>query len=213
MKITHDIEQGSPEWLDMRLGLITCSEISAIRADGAGAQTYINALAYERITGESSSVFDGNDWTKRGQELEPVARQMYEKKTGYNVQMVSFVENKGFGYSPDGLIHLASHGNELSDSKYYTYGGLEIKVKQPAEQIHILRTGEIPKKHLDQLHGGMSCAELAWIDFVSYCPNLPLFIKRLHIDDIRKEMEKIDKLVDKYNQQVEEVVSQISGMY
>ena len=49
MKITHDIEQGSPEWLDMRLGLITCSEISAIRADGAGegAQTYINALAYD----------------------------------------------------------------------------------------------------------------------------------------------------------------------
>ena len=37
MKITHDIEQGSTEWLDMRLGLITCSEISSIRADGAGA--------------------------------------------------------------------------------------------------------------------------------------------------------------------------------
>lgn len=210
MKITHDIEQGSPEWLDMRLGLITCSEISAIRADGAGAQTYINALAYERITGESSSVFDGNDWTKRGQELEPVARQMYEKKTGIIVEMVSFVENKGFGYSPDGLILQPTTAPE---DQHRFCGGIEIKVKQPSEQIHILRTGEIPKKHLDQLHGGMSCAELDWIDFVSYCPNLPLFIKRIHANEIEKEMQKIDKLVDKYNQQVEEVVSQISGMY
>lgn len=205
MKITHDIEQGSTEWLDMRLGLITCSEISSIRADGAGAQSYINALAYERITGESSSVFEGNDWTKRGQELEPVARQMYEQKTNTTVTMVSFVENKGFGYSPDGLIY--------GSQPMWPEGGIEIKVKQPAEQIHILRTGEIPKKHMDQLIGGLTCAELDWIDFVSYCPNLPLFICRVCAIEHKEQMEKIEKLVGKYNQQIEEIVNQISEMY
>ena len=205
MKITHDIEQGSTEWLDMRLGLITCSEISSIRADGAGAQSYINALAYERITGESSSVFEGNEWTKRGQELEPVARQMYEQKTGTVVSMVSFVENKGFGYSPDGLIY--------GSQPMWPEGGIEIKVKQPAEQIHILRTGEIPKKHMDQLIGGLACAELDWIDFVSYCPNLPLFICRVCAIEHKEQMEKIEKLVGKYNQQIEEIVNQISEMY
>ena len=205
MKITHDIEQGSTEWLDMRLGLITCSEISSIRADGAGAQSYINALAYERITGESSSVFEGNEWTKRGQELEPVARQMYEQKTGTAVSMVSFVENKGFGYSPDGLIY--------GSQPMWPDGGIEIKVKQPAEQIHILRTGEIPKKHMDQLIGGLTCAELDWIDFVSYCPNLPLFICRVCAIEHKDQMEKIEKLVGKYNQQIEEIVNQISEMY
>ena len=205
MKITHDIEQGSTEWLDMRLGLITCSEISSIRADGAGAQSYINALAYERITGESSSVFEGNDWTKRGHELEPVARQMYEQKTGTAVSMVSFVENKGFGYSPDGLIY--------GSQPMWPEGGIEIKVKQPAEQIHILRTGEIPEKHMDQLIGGLTCAELDWIDFVSYCPNLPLFICRVCAIEHKEQMEKIEKLVGKYNQQIEEIVNQISEMY
>ena len=205
MKITHDIEQGSTEWLDMRLGLITCSEISSIRADGAGAQSYINALAYERITGESSSVFEGNEWTKRGQELEPVARQMYEQKTGTDVSMISFVENKGFGYSPDGLIY--------GSQPMWPEGGIEIKVKQPAEQIHILRTGEIPKKHMDQLIGGLTCAELDWIDFVSYCPNLPLFICRVRAIEYKEQMEKIEKLVGKYNQQIEEIVNQISEMY
>ena len=205
MKITPDIEQGSTEWLDMRLGLITCSEISSIRADGAGAQSYINALAYERITGESSSVFEGNEWTKRGQELEPIARQMYEQKTGTDVSMVSFVENKGFGYSPDGLIY--------GSQPMWPEGGIEIKVKQPAEQIHILRTGEIPKKHMDQLIGGLTCAELDWIDFVSYCPNLPLFICRVCAIEHKDQMEKIEKLVGKYNQQIEEIVNQISEMY
>ena len=207
MEIIYDIEQGSPEWLDLRLGLITCSEISAIRADGAGAQSYINALAYERITGESSSVFEGNEWTKRGHQLEPIARQMYEKKTGNKVEMVSFIKNKGFGYSPDGLIY------DESFSLDYPAGGLEIKAKQPAEQIHILRTGVIPKKHLDQLHGGMSCANLNWIDFVSYCPSLPLFICRIYNSEVGKEMEKIEKLVIKYNQQIGDIVNQISGMY
>ena len=205
MKITHDIEQGSTEWLDMRLGLITCSEISSIRADDAGAQSYINALAYERITGESSSVFEGNDWTRRGQELEPVARQMYEQKTGKSVYMISFVENKGFGYSPDGLFY--------GSQPMWPEGGIEIKVKQPAEQIHILRTGEIPKKHMDQLIGGLTCAELDWIDFVSYCPNLPLFICRVCAIEHKEQMEKIEKLVGKYNQQIEEIVNQISEMY
>ena len=205
MKITHDIEQGSTEWLGMRLGLITCSEISSIRADGTGAQSYINALAYERITGESSSVFEGNDWTKRGQELEPVARQMYESKTSTAVSMVSFVENKGFGYSPDGLIY--------GSQPMWPEGGIEIKVKQPAEQIHILRTGEIPEKHMDQLIGGLTCAELDWIDFVSYCPNLPLFICRVCAIEHKEQMEKIEKLVGKYNQQIEEIVNQISEMY
>lgn len=207
MKITYEVEQGSPEWLNMRLGLITCSELSAIRADGAGAQTYINGLAYERITGESSSVFDGNEWTKRGHELEPVAREIYEKKTGLVVSLVSFVENKGFGYSPDGLIY------DIEKSIDFPVGAIEIKTKQPSEQIHILRTNEIPKKHLDQLHGGLSCANLDWIDFVSYCPNLPIFIKRVHKSDCLDDLENIERLVGKYNKQIEKVVSEIMELY
>lgn len=205
MEIIHDIEQGSPEWMDLRLGIITCSEMSAIRSDGAGAYTYINGLAFERLTGESSSVFDGNEWTKRGQELEPVARRMYEKKTGLDVSMVSFVKNKGFGFSPDGLIY--------KTQPMWPEGAIEIKVKQPAEQMHILRSGEIPKKHLDQLHGGLSCAELDWIDFVSYCPGLPLFIKRVYAKDCQDKIRNIESLVVKYNEMIDEAVNQIAEMY
>lgn len=199
MEVFKDIEQGSQEWLSMRLGLITCSEIKTIRADGAGAQTYINGLAYERITGESSAVFSGNLWTERGQELEPVAREAYERKTGFKVEQVSFIKNLGFGYSPDGVV---------GDN-----GLIEIKTKQPKDQIALLRSGDIPKEHLDQLDGGLLCSNREWIDFVAYCPNLPIFIKRVYAKDRIQQIEKLNELIAKYNVQVEDVANQISEMY
>lgn len=205
MEIIHHIEQGSQEWLDLRLGLITCSEIATIRADGKGAQTYINGLAYERITGESSSVFQGNEWTERGHEFEGAARDLYSQKTGHAVYEVSFVKNKGFGYSPDGLVG--------ADNTTRFHGAIEVKVKKPNIQIHILRTGEIPTEHLDQLIGGLSCAELDWIDFVSYCPNLPLFVKRIYKTEVQEKIHNIESLVNKYNIQIEEVKDLIMDMY
>lgn len=199
MEVFKDIDQGSQEWLNMRLGLITCSEIKTIRADGAGAQTYINGLAYERITGESSAVFAGNQWTDRGHELEPMAREAYERKTGFKVEQVSFIKNLGFGYSPDGLV---------DDN-----GLIEIKAKQPKDQIAILRSGDIPKEHLDQLDGGLLCSNREWIDFVAYCPNLPIFIKRVYAKDRIQQIEKLNELIAKYNVQIEDVANQISEMY
>lgn len=199
MEIFKDIDQGSQEWLNMRLGLITCSEIKTIRADGAGAQTYINGLAYERITGESSAVFSGNLWTERGHELEPVAREAYERKTGFKVEQVSFIKNLGFGYSPDGLV---------GDN-----GLIEIKAKQPKDQIALLRSGDIPKEHLDQLDGGLLCSNREWIDFVAYCPNLPIFIKRVYAKDRIQQIEKLNELIAKYNVQIKDVANQISEMY
>ncbi len=199
MEIITDIEQGTPEWLSLRLGLITCSEIKTIRANGAGAQTYISGLAYERIAGESAKVFAGNEWTERGHEIEELARRLYSLKTGNTVEQVSFIQNLGFGYSPDGIID--------------TTGAIEIKAKQPAEQIKILRSGEIPKDHHDQLDGALLCGELEWIDFVSYCPNLPIFIKRVHATERTKQLENLKSLVEQYNAQIEEIVNQLMDMY
>ncbi len=207
MEIIYDIEQGSPEWLELRLGLITCSEIKKIRADGVGAQDYINGLAYERITGESSSVFSGNQWTERGHKIEPIARKLYELKTGLNVQEVAFITNHGFGYSPDGLVE------ETVGGKLHYRGAIEIKAKQPKDQIDILRSGEIPKEHNDQLDGGLLCGDLYFIDFVSYCPNLPIFIKRVYRDERKAQLDKLALLIEKYNAQIDNIVNQISEMY
>ena len=156
-------------------------------------------MAYERITGEPSAVFAGNEWTNRGHELEPIARDLYQQKTGHEVEEVSFIKNLGFGYSPDGLIGLD--------------GAMEIKAKQPQVQISILRSGEIPKEHLDQLDGGLLCSDRNWIDFIAYCPNLPIFIKRVYAEERKAQLEKLNTLIEKYNKQIDDVVNQIMEMY
>ncbi len=81
--------QGSPEWLAARLGRVTMSELKALLVNGkgpgglgTGAITYMHQLIGERMTGELAEPFQGNAHTKRGQELESVARSLYRDMTG-----------------------------------------------------------------------------------------------------------------------------------
>ena len=90
---------------------------------------------------------------------------------------------------------------------------MEIKAKQPQVQISILRSGEIPKEHLDQLDGGLLCSDRNWIDFIAYCPNLPIFIKRVYAEERKAQLEKLNTLIEKYNAQIDDVVNQIMEMY
>lgn len=61
MQIITDIEQGTPEWLALRLGIVTCSELDCLLVAGKGeagfgvaAFTYMDQLIGERITEEAA---------------------------------------------------------------------------------------------------------------------------------------------------------------
>lgn len=184
---TLNHEQGSPEWLEARLGIVTMSRLSALLVNGKSASgfgkdayTYMNQLIGERITGELDDSFQGNRHTERGHELEPLARQLYADTTGNEAEEVGIILNHGAGYSPDGLV-----SND---------GLIEIKTKQPKHQIEVLLAGEIPKDHIAQCQGGLWVSEREWIDFVSYWPGMPLFVKRAYRDEkmIRTIAERVD---------------------
>lgn len=186
MKIISDVEQGTPEWLALRLGIITCSELDTLLVNGkgeaglgAGAFTYMDTLIGERITGEAADPFMGNRHTERGHELEGTGRQLFEAQTGVTTQQVGIILNHGIGYSPDSLI-----GAD---------GLCEIKTKLPKFQVGVILGNEIPKDHIAQCQGGLWVSEREWIDFVSYWPGMPLFIKRAYRDEamIRKLSERI----------------------
>ena len=111
MKIISNVEQGTPEWLALRLGIVTCSELDTLLVNGkgeaglgAGAFTYMDTLIGERITGEAADPFMGNRHTERGHELEGTGRQLFEAQTGVTTQQVGIILNHGIGYSPDSLI-------------------------------------------------------------------------------------------------------------
>lgn len=110
MRIIKEMEQGSDEWHQLRLGKVTASKMSDVLSKGRGtapsksAETYMMELLAERLTGEAKPFFE-NDAMRWGTETEPQARFMYELKSGNTVEEVAFIElNEFVGVSPDGLV-------------------------------------------------------------------------------------------------------------
>ncbi len=125
-------------------------------------------LAGEILTGEPMESYS-NSHMERGKEQEAEAREAYELMKDVDCQQVGFIRNGDKGCSPDSLI-----GDD---------GALEIKTALPHIQVERLLRGDLPPEHRAQVQGVLWVAERAWIDFVSYCPRLPLLIVRVPRDD------------------------------
>lgn len=172
MKI-HHVEQGSPEWLELRLGIPTASEFDRLltpktRKPAAARFKYRAELLAEWLLGypldSGSTAF-----MERGTGLEAEARRWYEFETGATVQRVGFItrDDGACGGSPDGLV-----GED---------GGLEIKC--PAAVQHVLyMLGEEPD-YVGQCQGAMYLTGRPWWDFLSYNPILPPVLKRIPRDE------------------------------
>jgi predicted phage-related endonuclease len=197
------LDQGTPEWHAARLGIITMSELKTLLVKGkgsggfgAGALSYMHQLIGERITGEPSDAFQGNAHTQRGHELEPVARELYQEATGLpHLEQVGIILNHGVGYSPDCLV----------DSN----GLVEIKTKLPKYQIELLLADELPKEHVAQCQGGLWVSEREWIDFASYWPGMPLFVKRAYRDEvmIRTIAERVEAFYEELERRMDMVMA------
>lgn len=181
-----DHEQGTPEWLQSRLGcpsgsgfdkLITSAGKPSTQAEG-----YINQLIAEMLTGETTYV-KKTEWMERGTELEPHARHYYELHTDQSVTEVGFCKHDRleFGVSPDGLV-----GDD---------GCIEIKCPAPATHVAYLRAGVAPTKYKQQIQGVMLVCERPWLDFISYNPAMATLIVRVERDEeyIRLMYEQIEK--------------------
>lgn len=172
-----DFQQGSAEWLASRVGRVTASRMDAVIAEGRnGAPSltragYMGELVAEILTGQPCSSFKGNPDTDRGLELEPSARMAYEVKTGVLVDECGLVIHPRIersAASPDGLV-----GDD---------GLLEIKAPRIHVHLEYLLSGQPPKAYVPQMAWQAACCERRWVDFASYCPQMPedlrLFIVR-----------------------------------
>jgi hypothetical protein len=166
-----DFAQGSPEWFAVRLGIPTASEFGAVKAKGEGKtrRTYMMKLIGELMTGEPSESFS-NAHMERGKEMEPDARNLYAFHLDLEPVQVGFIRNGRKGCSPDSLVG--------------TNGMSEIKTKLPHLQAEVLLADRLPPEHEPQCQGNLWVAEREWIDFVSYWPKMPLFVKRVYRDEI-----------------------------
>ncbi len=180
MNIITEMEQGSAEWLALRLGKVTASRMKDVLSKGRGtaqsktAETYMMEVLGERLTGESKPFFE-NDAMQWGTATEPQARAMYELMSGNAVNEVAFVEhNEYIGISPDGLI-----GDD---------GLLEIKCPATITQVRRSLTDNYSKDYYTQIQCQLWVTEREWCDFLSFDPRLDIaasyLLQRVERDDV-----------------------------
>lgn len=196
------IDQGSPEWIQARLGKVTTSKFKDVMTKGRGdsvsktRESYLYQLASEIVTGLPSDnyVSQAMEW---GKENEYNARKNYELVEDIEVNQVGFVKhNDSIGCSPDGFVN-----ND---------GLIEIKCPNTSTQISYFLKDEFPKDYTAQVQGQLWICEKEWCDFVSYDPRITTdaryfkkrvfrnekFIKELK-DNVYKFVDELEEILNK----------------
>jgi len=173
----HEIYQGSDEWLELRRGILTASNMSLILtptlkiAANDKSRSHLYELLAQRVSGYVEPSYISDDML-RGQDDEAEARDIYSKHFA-EVDQVGFVTNDewGFtlGYSPDGLV-----GDD---------GLIEIKSRRQKFQVCTIIDGAIPDEHTIQIQTGLLVSGREWCDFVSYSGGLPMAVVRAFPDE------------------------------
>jgi len=171
--------QQSEEWFTARSLCLTASHAQAIANQGKGLETYITEIMAYHFSSEDREHFS-NAETDRGNELEPLARTMYELESGEDVEQVGYIKDGDYVLcSPDGLI-----GED---------GGIEIKSPNTINYYKILRDGEkeIESKYIWQVQMNLLVSKRKWWNLVYYNPN---FEKSLITFKILPDAEKQEAL-------------------
>lgn len=185
--IIHDVEQGTPEWHALRAGIPTASAYSKLVTsqglDSNQLEAYAIHLAAEKFAGKVVDGFGGNAATRRGHEMEPLARAEYQMLNGVLVEEVGFITDSlmRFGCSPDGLV-----GKD---------GGIEIKCKTDAHHYNALsyyhQNGSILPEHIAQVQGCMMVTKRKWWDLMFWHPDMPSLTVRQYPDQLfHKQLKK-----------------------
>lgn len=174
LQVFNDIEQGTDEWHAIRRGIITASVVGQFitpktikPATNDTSRGLTASLAAERITGYTEPMRVSADM-ERGTLDEPFARDLYSEhyapvtETGF---MVRDDSGHKIGYSPDGLV-----GDD----------GL-IEIKSRLQKIHLktILADEVPLENMAQCQAGLLVSGRDWLDYVSYCGGMPLYVNRV----------------------------------
>lgn len=165
---------------------------------GGAAISYAWTVAMERIACRPLDETFVTWKMRRGQELEPEARQAYELRTDYMVMESGLLltDDRLFGYSTDGFVD--------DDGM--------IEVKCPATCDKLGNVWDQPEsaheEYIDQINGGLWLTGRKWCDLVIYCPWLAqvgkdLFIKRIWRDEdaitaLSDDLVEFEKLVKRF---------------
>jgi putative phage-type endonuclease len=205
MNIIYDIEQGSDEWLMLRLGKLTASKFADVISKGRGKEpsktrvSYMYQLAAEILVGEPTTFFQ-NTAMQWGTDCEPAARAAYELKHNLEVVECAFIErDKWVGVSPDGLVGID--------------GLLEIKCPNTTTHLKYYMDGTMPTEYLPQVQGQLWVSGRDWCDFVSYDPRIrtsaDYFELRVYRDD--EYIKKLERKCGEFITDLKELLTKLGA--
>lgn len=167
-----EVEQGSDDWFQLRLGIPTASNFSIIMASGRDGDEsltrakYMRVLAGEILTRRPAEGKIVTAAMQRGKDMEPEAREHYLATRFAELRQVGFMRRKlpsgrYFGASPDGLIG--------------KYKALEIKTMRPDLMIERLERGAGGMtEHRPQVQGTMLVGDLEEVDLMIFFSGMPV---------------------------------------
>jgi putative phage-type endonuclease len=142
-------EQRSQEWLDLREGMITASDIAS--AIGDNHYETPDAFIKKKVL---RTQFQGNAATAHGTLLEPLVRDLYDQRYNRKSHEIGLVRHRDYawlGASPDGI----------------TEDGLLIEIKCPlTRKIE----AKVPKHYWPQVQLQLEITDLDECDFIQYRP-------------------------------------------
>ena len=186
-----EIEQRSPEWYELRRGVITASNAERLLT-GAKQKTYAQELLVDILTegAEERFVNDAMQW---GIDNEANACMWYEMQSNDIVKPIGFClhdDHDEYGCSPDGLIN---------------DDGL-IEIKCPSSRVHLeyLESGP-PAKYIAQMNWQMYITGRSYCIFVSYDPRF-----QEELQGCSYRIERDDTYIEKLSSGAKKVVEHIA---
>lgn len=204
MRIYRELEQGSEEWLKVRIGRITGTRTKKVmQANNLGL---VDELIAEMVT-EQIEEFYINEAMQRGTDMEPIARKEYEEITGLKVEQVGFLlsdEYNWLGFSPDGLIN---------ENGIYRKG-VEIKCPDTDTHVRYIRQNTLPNEHKYQVHTAFIVnRDMVELDFVSFDNRFlikPIHIINIRREEIKEELAETEAALDKFWKKFQKYYNQIT---
>ncbi len=202
MKI-HEVKQGSPEWLALRLGVVTASEIDALVSPtwkvrtGEGPTNYLYKKVCEKFMGFTMDT--GSSWhMDAGSIMEHEALPWFEFDQDVKVDRVGFItsDTGEIGCSPDGLI-----GED---------GGIELKCPSPPVHLKYLMENNLPAEYRAQVNFSMYVTHRKWWKFVSYSRQMPPMIATVPRDEV--VMAVFDKVLSDFLPEFKAVLAKVRAL-
>ena len=198
--IAYNIEQGTMEWLQLRLGKITSSRLKQVMS--SKSLDLVDELIDELETGYISDDTFISDAMQRGTDLEPIAVKEYEAINGVTTTQVGFLQSDTIdmvGLSPDRLVG--------------DVGALEVKCPNTKNHIRAIRHDKLPTMHRHQIIMYFIVhTKLEWVDFMSYDPRLekkPVFIKRVTRDELAEDIAECEDALRKFVKKFNDIYSNL----